>query len=91
MLLRQCLLIICGLLVVIWPSKAEKDKLWEKDMSQEVYIEASVEGLKGRVIRTEHRVVQYDFDAILLDIIDFFFNFDNYLIRNFLMHQIKYP
>merc|ERR1711971_699363 len=47
MLLRRCLLIICGLLVVIWPSKAEKDKLWEKDMSQEVYIEASVEGLKG--------------------------------------------
>merc|ERR1712172_150963 len=46
MLLRWCLLIICGLLAVR-PSKAEKDKLWEKDMSQEVYIEASVEGLKG--------------------------------------------
>ena len=49
MLLRRCLLIICGLLVVIWPSKAEKDKLWEKDMSHEVYIEASVEGLKGKI------------------------------------------
>ena len=49
MLLRRCLLIICGLLVVIWPSKAEKDKLWEKDMSQEAYIEASVEGLKGKM------------------------------------------
>ena len=48
MLLRWCLLIICSLLAVR-PSKAEKDKLWEKDMSQEVYIEASVEGLKGKM------------------------------------------
>ena len=47
MLLRWCLLVFYGLLVV-WPLKAEKDKLWEKDMSQEVYIEASVEGLKGK-------------------------------------------
>ena len=41
-------MIICSLLAVR-PSKAEKDKLWEKDMSQEVYIEASVEGLKGKM------------------------------------------
>ena len=46
-------MIICSLLAVR-PSKAEKDKLWEKDMSQEVYIEASVEGLKGKVSH-EHR------------------------------------
>ena len=47
----QWSLLNIGLYLVVWPSKAE---LWEKDMSKEVYIEASVEGLKGKVSH-EHR------------------------------------
>ena len=47
----QWSLLIIGLYLVVWPSKAE---LWEKDMSKEVYIEASVEGLNGKV-SYEHR------------------------------------
>ena len=42
----QWSLLIISLYLVFWPTKAE---LWEKDMSKEVYIEASVEGLKGKV------------------------------------------
>ena len=44
MLLRLFIFIFLGLLVPYRPSKAE---IWEKDYSKEVYIEASVEGLKG--------------------------------------------
>ena len=52
----QWSLLIIGLYMVVWPSKA--DKLWEKDMSKEVYIEASVEGLKGKVSH-KNRVEYY--------------------------------
>ena len=50
----QWSLLIIGLYLVVWPSKAE---LWEKDMSKEVYIEASVEGLKGKV--SHKKQIQY--------------------------------